>query len=306
MLAIVFLLVLLGASACSEDAPAPSPVSRDSILVIDDAGHTVRLSAPARRVVSLIPARTDAILALGGADRLIARTQYDTDARIAALASVGNALTPSVEWLASQRPDLVIAWPDRQSRTVVATLFELGIPVYASRVETLEDTRRAIAHLGILLGLEQRADSLLAAIEREHAAVRAVVGERPPPAVLYLIGIDPVMAAGPGTFVHELIEIAGGRNIFEDAGAQWPQVSLEEVVRRDPDIIVIASEEAARGGFAERLAGRPGWRDVDAVRNGRVHALNASFFNRPGPAVGPAATMLARLLHPDAFQESGR
>lgn len=301
LLAILF-LALLAFSGCTEPAP---DTRRDTSLieVIDDAGQTVRLDAPARRIVSLIPARTDAILALNAAERLIARTQYDDDPRIAQLPSVGNALTPSVEWLAAQRPDLVVAWPDEQSRSVVSRLIELGIPVYASRVQTLADVQRAVEHLGILLGLEARADSVLRAIERDHRSVRAAIAERPAPRVLYLIGIDPVMAVGSRNFIDELIELAGGQNVFGDQAAMWPQVSLEEIVRRDPEVIVIGVGEVSRGTFAARYAHQPGWRDTKAVRDGRLYEVDADRFNRPGPAVGPAAVHLASLLHPDATAE---
>lgn len=282
-----------------EAGRAPEASTPDVIEVIDDAGHLVRLSAPARRILSLIPARTDVLLAMGVVDRLIARTRYDEDARLAHLASLGDALTPSVEWIAAERPDLVIAWPDAQSRDVVQRLIELGVPVYGSRVETLGDIDRAIRHLGRLLALETRADSISRAIRAEHDRVRAAVAGRDRPGVLYLIGLEPVMAAGPGTFVHELIDIAGGRNIFADVQALWPRVSLEEIVRRDPAVIVMASGDLAAGDLARRLAARAGWRNVTAVRTGRVYRVDPSVFNRPGPSVGEAAAELGRLLHPD-------
>lgn len=274
-----------------------------AIEVVDDAGRTVRLDAPARRILSLIPARTDLLLAIGAADRLIARTRYDDDPRLAHLPSLGDALTPSVEWIAAEQPDLVIAWPDTRSRDVVHRLIELGIPVYGSRVESLDDVNRAIGHVGQLLGLEARADSIAHAIRATHDRVRAAVARRDRPGVLYLIGLDPVMAAGPGTFIDELIGIAGGRNIFADAGALWPQISLEEIVRRDPALIVMASDDVAAGDLAERLAARAGWRDIAAVRTGRVYRVDPATFNRPGPSVGPAAAALARLLHPGALPE---
>lgn len=296
----VLLLVLLALASCVNPDASPRTTAA-GIEVIDDGGNAVRLPAPARRVLSLIPARTDAILALGAADRLVARTQYDEDPRIAHLPSIGNALSPSVEWVVAQRPDLVVAWPDAQSRSVVTTLAQLGIPVYASRVQTIADVRRAVRHLGELLGLESRGDSLLESMDREHAAVRETVAQLERPDVLYLIGLDPVLAAGPGTFIDELITLAGGNNIFGDQSALWPQVSLEEIVRRDPAVIVIATSDPGGRGFARTIGPRPGWRETAAVRNGRVYELDAGVFNRPGPNVGPAARMLATLLHPQAF-----
>jgi ABC-type Fe3+-hydroxamate transport system substrate-binding protein len=301
LLLTILLLALLTAAGCR--GPAAEPPASPRIEIIDDAGNAVRLLEPARRVVSLIPARTDAILALGAADRLIARTQYDQDPRIAHLPTTGNALNPSVEWVAAQRPDLVVVWPDEQSRSVVTRLVELGIPVYASRVQTLADVRRAVGHLGELLGVSARADSLLQAMERDYERVRRAVAGRPPPDVLYVIGVDPVLAPGPGTFIDELIALAGGRNLFGDLRAMWPQVSLEEIVRRDPDVIVVGSFEVTRGTFRTRFGSMPGWRETAAVRSGRVYEVDASFFNRPGPSAGVAAVMLAALLHPGAIAE---
>lgn len=285
--------LLFALCACGSPRAAETAV----IEITDDAGEVVRLPAPAQRVVSLIPARTDLILALGAADRIVARTHFDDDPRLADVPSVGNALTPSVEWLMSQRPDLIVAWPDAQSRTVVTRLRELGVPVYASRVQSLTDVDRSIAHLGVLLGLSAAADSLIAAVQAglDSAAHVAAGAERP--AVAYLIGLDPAVVAGPGTYIDQLLEIAGARNVFADAGGLWPTVGLEEIVRRQPAHVLLATEEASGRAQVERLTTRAGWRDVAAVRDGNVHVLEPDLFNRPGPRVGEAAVRLAELLH---------
>jgi ABC-type Fe3+-hydroxamate transport system substrate-binding protein len=276
---------------------APSvPDASEAPTVIDDAGREVRLTAPARRVISLVPARTESILALGAGDRLIARTRYDLDPRLAGLPSLGNALNPSLEWLAAQRPDLVIAWADGESRTVVERLASLGIPAYATRVETLAELDRSLRDLGVLLALNATADSLRAAIADTLTAVSRSVAAREPVRVLYLVGLDPPLVAGPGTFVDELLRIAGAANVFADAAQRWPGISIEEAVRRDPDVIII-STSSPTGDPAGRLRRRPGWRDMRAVRSGNVHEVDADLFNRPGPRVGEAARHLSGVLH---------
>jgi iron complex transport system substrate-binding protein len=289
-------LALACALACgssSEDAP-PAVIE-----VRDDAGQLVRLRAPATRIVSLIPARTDALLALGAADRLIARTRWDEDPAIAHVASVDNALTPSVEWLIAQSPDLVIAWPDGQARTVVTRLRELGVPVYASAVETVADVERALDHLGTLLGLETRADSLLARIRGTLDSVRTAAGAAPDVDVAYVLGWDPPTVAGPGTFIHEMLVAAGGRNVFDDAPAKWPQLSVEAMLRRSPQVLIVAS--GGEGG-TDDIAGmltRPGWRDLPAVQAGRVFTVDADEVNRPGPSLIVTVRRFADILHPD-------
>lgn len=266
------------------------------VEVIDDAGHALRLDRPAQRVVSLIPARTDALLALGAADRLIARTRYDTDERLEDLPSVDNALTPSVEWLLAQQPELVIAWPDGQARTVVSRLREMGVTVYASDVETVDDVRRAVRHLGLLLGLEQRADSILTAIDGVLDSVRAAHAGSPPVSAAFLIGVDPPMVAGSGTFIHEIIEAAGGRNVFADAPGLWPQVGIEQLLTRDPDVLILATGEP-RTGMADALRARPGWRNLRAIREGRLHFVSGDSVNRPGPSVTQTVRRFADVLH---------
>jgi iron complex transport system substrate-binding protein len=297
---------LLAAALCAALAlgctrPADTDADAVGVSVVDDAGRTVTLAAPATRVISMVPAQTEIVGILAGRQALATRTRWDTDPALAHLPTVDNALAPSVEWLAAQRPDLVIAWPDAQSRDVVQRLTDIGIPVYASRVESLADIREMIRRLGILLGTEMRADSLVRNIDAELEAVRRATASQPTRTVLYLLNADPATAAGPGTFIDDLITIAGGRNIFHDARQLWPQVSLEEIVRRQPDVIIRPSERA----LSDPLIGirdRAGWRDLNAVSSGAVHAVDPDLFNRAGATAGEVARRLARLLHGDAVQ----
>lgn len=293
---------LIAAAACGEVQPAPASDAHPAVSVIDDAGRTVALEQPARRIISMIPAQTEIVTILGGTDVVIARTQWDEDPRLSHLPSIGNALTPSVEWLAAREPDLVIAWPDAQSRDVVQRLSDIGIPVYASRVESVPQIRSMIERLGVLLGAGVRADSLVRAIDDSLAAVRSDVASLPVRRVLYLLSADPPMVAGPGTFVDDLITIAGGENIFADLGQLWPQVSLEELVRRQPDVIIRPRDRVTADPLTG-LADRAGWRELRAVQQRRVHAVDADLYNRPGATVGPAARGLAERIHARA---SGR
>lgn len=289
----LFALLLLAGCERAKREPAAA-----AITVTDDDGRVVRLDAPARRIISLIPARTDVILALNEEERLIARTVYDADPRLADLPTLSNALTPSVEWLLEQRPDLVVAWPDRQSRSVVTRLAELGVPVYASNVETLDEVRHAVRDMGRLIGREAGADSLVAQLDSALAAVHASVAGQPPRRVLYLIGLDPPIAAGPGTFVHELIEAAGGVNAMADAGAPWPPISAEAALAAEPDVIVVGVGEQRRDAIRRQLETLPGWRSLEAVREDRIHIVDADLFNRAGPTLVQAVRQLASLLHP--------
>ena len=268
--------------------------SASAVAVTDDASRTVHLPHAADRVVSLMPTVTDLIVAMGQSERLIARTDYDVDPRIAQLPSLGGGLTPSVEWLAAQKPDLVVSWPDNPSRSLVGRIDATGIAVYAARTETIADALRTTRNLGVLLDARAAADSLAHAISGALETTRRAVAALPRVRAAYVLAIDPPTVAGPGTFIDELIAIAGGSNVFADVKRSWPQVNLEEIVRRDPDVIVLAREsnEAPRA----LLSQLPGWRDLRAVRAGRVYRVSPDYFNRSGPLMPPAAAELAQFF----------
>jgi iron complex transport system substrate-binding protein len=267
-----------------------------AIRVTDDAGRAVTLPRAATRVVSLMPTVTDLIIAMGQADRLIARTDYDLDTTIANLPSLGGGLTPSVEWLAAQKPDLVIAWPDHGTRSLVGKMEAVGLRVYAARTDTLANTFSTIRNLGVLLGSKAAADSLAASITAGLDSVRRAVQGREPVRVAYLVSVAPPTVVGPRTFINELITIAGGTNVFADIGQLYPEINIEELVRRDPDVIVIARESEA--DLRAELAALPVWREMRAVKAGRVHRVSPYDFNRSGPLMPRAARVLAGFFHP--------
>jgi iron complex transport system substrate-binding protein len=261
-----------------------------SIRVVDDAGRTLRLSGPSRRIVSLVPSVTETIVALGAADRLVARTRYDLDPGLAHLPSLGGGLDPSLEGIVDLEPDLVIAWNARDDRILVPRLREAGIPVYAAEIQDTTGIFGTLERIGRLLGLEARADSVAEALRDTLAAVAADVppGERP--LALYLIAEDPPRTAGPSTFIGQALAVAGADPVFPDLAGDWPTVSLEAVVERNPDIIVlpIGADLPRR----DALAHRAGWRDLPAVRAGRIVEIEADLLARPGPALGRAARVL--------------
>ena len=302
LLSLVLALALVACDGQRADAPEAAADSAGAVTVHDDADVVVRLDSPARRVVSLVPSVTDVVLALGLTDRLIARTDYDLDARIAHLPSVGPGLTPNLEWLASQAPDLVIAWRDVEGRALVESIGELGIAVYSSRLEDVPTSLSTIERIARLLGEPARGDSLSGALEARLDSVRNARRASARPTVLYLVGGEPPYAPGPATFVDQLIDIAGGRNLLAGMADGWHSVSVEEVVRRDPDVIVIPVH-GSESADADALMSSPGWRDLRAVRDGRVHEVDGELFGRPGPLLDRAAIALADLLA-DAAQAS--
>jgi cobalamin transport system substrate-binding protein len=282
--------LLLTAVACSGDSSEKSSTE-----------GRARTRPPPQRIISLIPSATETIVALGAAGRLVARSEFDVDPALAHLPSVGEGLTPSLEQLTMLEPDLVVAWPDNPARSVVGRLGDLGVTIYSPQVQTLADLRDATRELGRILGLQSAADSLIAEIDAGLEEVRRAVAGRERPTVFYVVWYEPATTSGSDTYIDELIEIAGGRNVFMDAPGQWPRVSLEEVVRRQPDIVLLSQTQDTQIDV-DRLRSAVGWRELAAVRDGHVVQVDANLYNRPGPRVTEAARRLAALLHPEAFR----
>jgi cobalamin transport system substrate-binding protein len=268
-----------------------------AVEAVDDAGDTVRLARPARRIVALMPSATETLLALGARDRLVGRTDFDAGLGLDSLPSVGGGLDPSLETLVSLQPDLVIAW--RTERPELADrLRALGIPVFSLATEDTADVFRAIAGLGRLTGRGAAADSLAASIRGELEAVRASVAGRPRPTVFYMAWYDPPITAGPETFIAQLVGVAGGRSAFPDAKQLWPNVSLEEIVRRQPEVLLVPAGEQAQARL-ESLRTSPGWRELRVFHNGRAVLLPAELVNHPGPNLGRAARAFRDAIHPE-------
>ncbi|HUF90697.1 MAG TPA: helical backbone metal receptor [Gemmatimonadota bacterium] len=300
MRAVLFLAVWSVAAACDEGPPREAderatgngPGETERVAVVDDAGREIRLDRPARRVVSLVPSVTETIVALGGIERLVARTRYDLDPELAHLPSLGGGLDPSLEAIVDLAPDLVVAWNARDDRILAPRLRDAGIPVYAAAIEDTTAIFSTFDRIGRLLGVPARSDSLAAAL---RDTLRAVAGDVPAgerPRAIYLIVGDPPRVAGARTFIGQALALAGADPAFPDLAEPWPTVSLEAVVARDPDVVVLP----VGGGLAgrEELERRPGWRDLPAVRAGRIVEIEADLLARPGPALGRAARALRR------------
>ena len=287
-IAVLLAPVLLTSCAAEENRDVPA------VSVTDDAGYTVALPAPASRVFSVIPSLTESITALDPGV-FVARTRFDRAPELAHLPSLGGTIQPNLEALASLEPDLVITWADASQRAVGERVDALGIPVYRAVVQTIADVRSHLHRLGTLLGREERAAALVDSLDLALEDVAATVRGRERVDIYYSVWHDPPQTTGPGTFVDQVIEHAGGRNIFRDAARSWPRVSVEAILRRDPDALVIARHAPGAPG-APWLEG-PGWRELRAVRNGRYLLVDGDLFNRPGPRVAEAARRMAHFLH---------
>lgn len=298
-LSVVCLLSLLG--SCTPDRPE-APAGG----VADDAGRLHDPAEPRRRIISVVPGVTETLVAIGATDRLVARTEYDEQPELAALPVLSALLQPSVEALTRLDPDLVIMWPSGGDGGAVGEqLDRAGIGWYGAAIQTMSDFERNAHNFGRLLGLDRRADSVIAAVRADLTDARVAWSDRAPVEVFHVVQLDPPMTAGPGTFLDSVFVAGGAVNVFEDIMGNWPRISLEEVVRRDPEYVIVPVADYGtpsiqpdyRDPSIERLAASPGWAALSAVAEGRVVSVDASLFGRPGPRMGEAARYLAYRLH---------
>ena len=275
--------------------------------LVDGLGRKVVVAKPATRVISLAPSNMEILFAVGAGDRVVGRTSVDDyPAGVGSIASIGG-MTPksiSLESIVALRPDLILATGGVQE-PIVGPLERLGLTVVVLDSQDFEGVAKNIRQVGQLTDHAADADRLAKQFLDRVQAVRRRVAARstPRPRVLYLVREEPLMTAGPATFIGQMIETAGGINVFGDVSARYPRPSEEEILSRKPDIILSAygamtagqrDDEARRA----RLRARPGWAGIPAIRDGRIAFLQEDRITRPGPRLVEGLEEMAEALEP--------
>jgi len=270
-------------------------------VVTDEVGRTVSVPAEVRRVVTLAPNLTEIIYALGLEDRLAGDTNYcDTPPAAKAKPHIGSPVSPSLEAIVALHPDLVLATTSINRRQTVDALARLGIAVYTSDPRTVRGILDSIARMADLMGATAQGAALAAQLQARLDALRARIKDRPAVDVLFVVWEDPLVTIGQNTFIADALRWAGARSVIESK-QNYPRVSFEEVVRLEPDYIVLTMDhEGAEENAGASLRARPGWSQIRAVEQGHV-AVVGSGMDRPSPGLIDGIEQLARELHPDVF-----
>ena len=290
-LGIVVALAALTGAACS--ARTANPVAT---IGLDDFGDTVRSSA-ARRVVSLNPVTTEIFFAIGAGQRLVGRTHWDLYPSAArTVPDLGSAMPPNVEAVLAVHPDLVVLYASTMNRSAARQLRDAGIPTIALRTDHVSDLRRTLVMLARAIGDGASGARVADSVERTLAVVRARPRPARPPTVFWHIWDKPLLTIGRGSYMNELVEVAGAVNIFSDLNEPSPQITMEELVRRNPDYILAGPVNA------QSILSSPAWQAVPAVRAGHVLIVDTTLVGRPGPRIGEAARHLRALILHDTIR----
>lgn len=281
---------------------SPLPVGAQNVDVTDLLGRHMAIPQDPGRVVSLAPNITEIVYALGQAHRLVGVTTYsDYPKAAASLPKVGSYVHLDLERIVSLAPDLCLAIKDGNPIAAVSRLESLGIPVYAVDPRDLESVMDTMSRIGGIFQAHKEAEQLVQGMRRRIQAVENRVAKADhQPALFFQIGVSPIVSAGTGTFIHELIVRAGARNLAE-GGVSYPRFSREQVLGMMPDIIIVSS--MARSEVFENIkADWYQWKNLPAVKNHRIYFQDSSLFNRPSPRCVDALEILVRLIHPEMFE----
>jgi iron complex transport system substrate-binding protein len=287
--------------------------AQNNISVVDDEGYVTNLTSVPQKIISLAPSNTQILFSVGVGNKVVGVTDYDRypynfTAWIAAgnMTSVGGFSTPNKEVIASLSPDLILATtindPD------VVTLRGLGFNVLVLNPNDVNGVLHDISMVGKATGATSNATKVVNTINDEINTITAKISaaNEPKPLVYYEVWYPPLMSAGSTSFINDVIVKAGGQNIFENETQQYPTVSSETIVQKNPNVIMLPTDMANSGeapfyGSVDQVKARPGWNAISAVMNDRVVVVDGDLFAEAGPRIADQIAAAAKALYPDLF-----
>ena len=277
---------LLMLTACETQNLAPATFT-------DDFGDAITVGVPPKRIVSLNPATTDLMFALGAGSRLVGRTHWDAYPDSALLVpDLGPGLRPNVEAVLGAHPDLVLLYASNDNRTAAAELRAAGVKTLSLKIDHIDDFYRATRLIGRLIGDSARGAAVSDSVKKTLDRVRAATSKLHKPRVFWHVWDAPLITIGQGSYMSELVDIAGAENIYADMKEPSPTVSIEDVLKRNPDFIIAGPEGA------EKIRNDPKWAESRAVKKKGILVVDTALIGRPSVRLGEAAITLAKLFHP--------
>jgi len=297
LILVLALVLIIALSGCAQLNIFPN---QETITVTDDMGREVILSTTPARIISIAPSNTEFLFALGLSEKIVGVTDFcNYPADAAAKERVGDFANPSVEKIIGLKPDLVVAASLHQE--VVEQLDQLNIPVIVIDAKNIQHILDSVDMLGMATGANEAAETLTKQITDDLELVDSKVmtlSEDEKPLVYFEVWNDPIMTAGPNTFIHELITRAGGVNIAADAPTDYPVYALEDLIARQPEVMIYTHGAET----AEQIKDRQNWETIHALKYGRIYLVEEDLVLRPGPRIAKGLIELSKRLHPDIWE----
>ncbi len=268
-------------------------------VFVDEVGRWVKVPDPPKRIVSLSPSITEILFCLGLEERIVGVSNH-SDFPLQALAKprVGSYINPNVERTISLNPDLILATAAGNPREFVDRMESLGLSVYTVFPKDFDGILTSISHIAMVTGREQHGARVIREMRSRKERILQLTRGRIKPKVFFQIGTAPIVTVGKGSFADDLISLAGGRNIAGGESMKYPRYSLEEILVKGPDVIIITSMDP-RGDSPKLAEHWNRWETIPAVKQGRVFVIDSDLVDLPSPRIIDGLEEIARILHPE-------
>lgn len=309
---LVFALVLISVAACTpkkveepevpivDEKPPVEEVGEYPIEITDDFGNMVKLEKAPDTIISLAPNNTEILFALGLGDKVVGVTSFcDYPEEALAVEKIGDFNGINLEKIIELNPDLVLNYGPGDADDN-ARLKEAGIQMLAFLPESIDAVINTINTIGHATGSTEQSKELTNNMMAKKDEILDLVKDADKKKVFYEIWHDPLMAAGPGSFMDGLITLAGGTNIAENAEGDYAQYDLEQLIERNPEVYLTSADMPDK--TPESMIARPGFENIEAMKTGNVHVLDANITSRSGPRIVEALELVAKAIHPELFK----
>ncbi len=269
---------------------------KQRIEIVDDLRRTVTFDQSPKRIVSLAPSVTEMLFAVGAGDDLVGVTSYcDHPQEVKLKTRIGGMTNPNYEKIVELKPDLIIVTVEGNTKEDFNKLEQLGMKIFVTNPRNFSGINRSILDIGKITGYERNARELVSQLRAREANVRRSVEALSKPKVLVLVSLNPLMTAGGNTFVNEMVTTAGGINITGTEPISYPQFSREEILRRNPEVILAPSDLVS--SVENIINAYPEWKMLRAVKDRRVFLIDANLMQRPGPRFVDGLEEIAKAIH---------
>ena len=268
-------------------------------IYVDEMGRQVDIPSHPQRIVSLAPNITETLFALGLDEEIVGVTVFsDYPEAATSKPKVGSFVNISLEKVVSLNPDLVISTANGNKKETVEQLERMGLPVYVINPGSFEEILTVVLNIGRITGRENEAKTLVDNLQKRIRSVVSLTKDLKKPGVFFQIGINPIVSVGRDTLHNKLIELAGGLNVTGDVMIKYPRCSIEDVIVKKPDIIIVSSMK--RGEYFPRVRdGWKKWKNIPAVENDRIYIIESDLIDHSSPRIVDGLEKLARIIHPE-------
>lgn len=272
-------------------------------LLTDEMGRKVKIPYPAKRIISLAPSITEILFALGLNEEIAAVTNFcDYPEAVLKKPRIGGFINPSIEKIVSLKPDLIIATRDGNRWETIHRLSDLGFTVYLIRPKSFSGVMKAIHHIGVMVGREEESRKIIVNMISKKEEIATRTKSLPKPKVFFQIGYAPIMTVGRETLADDLIRLAGGNSISRDESVSYPLYSVETIISKGPEIIIMSSMESKRD-YLNLVKKWQNWTSIPAVKKNAIYVVDSNLVDRPTPRIVEGLEALAKMIHPEVLGE---